>query len=145
MPPGGGLASLFRLAAVVATALMLVGLSAVSPAAIAYSLAVVGAEYVAGLVLRGRSLDLSAPLFAAGLYAAAELAYASLEARRPGGLGGHRFALAVGLVAAGGAALGYLLLVLALLPLSGSLVLTALGGAAAVVATGILGRLARRI
>ncbi len=137
--------SLFQLGAAAALVLMVVGLSALAPSAIAYSLGLVAAEYLAGLALQGVRLDLSAPLYAAGLYLAGELAYASLEARRPGGLGGLRFGLGVCLVAAAGASAGYLLVLLTLLPVAGGLVLTALGAAAAVGAAGLAGRLAHRV
>lgn len=141
----GGFESLFRLAGLLALALLLAGLSGLAPASIAVALALLAAEFLAGLAASGSTLDLASPVYAGGLFLCGELAYASLEAGRPGALGGRRLWPAVGLVLLAGLAAGYLLLVVALLPLPGGLALTALAGLGAVGLLGLAGRLAGRV
>lgn len=68
-------------AAVCATAVLLAALVLRWAMLVPAAVALVGAEYAALLGFEGEGLDLRAPLVAAALFAAAELAYWSLELR----------------------------------------------------------------
>jgi hypothetical protein len=100
-------------------------------------------EYLAALQLRSAGLDLTASAYAAAFFLCAEFGWLGLEARAGGALWPGR-ALAVGLLALGGAGLGTALLLAAALPLSGGPALTAAGVAAAVGVAACLAWLARR-
>lgn len=110
------------------------------------ALALVGAEYAAFLLLDRPELDLAAPLLAAALVLAAELAYAGLEppvVRAAAGqalLGAGRVAAR----AAGALAVGALVLAVASTEIRSGLALEVLGIAAAVAAVGVIAFLALR-
>ena len=113
------------------------------PGALAWAVGLLAIEYLATLKLRGAAVDVAAPAYSAALFLCAELGWLGLEARRGGRLWPGR-AMAVALLALGGAALGVLLLLLAAAPIAGGVVLTGLGVAAAVVIAACLAWLARR-
>ena len=103
--------------------------------------------YLASLYLGGRSLDVAAPALGAGLLLMVELGALSLELRGrvvvESGIILRRLALLAAL-ALGCALLGYLLMLLAELPLPGGVALTAVGLIAATGVIGIIAALARR-
>jgi hypothetical protein len=111
---------------------------------VAWALALLGAEYAAWLSLDGGPVDTRSPLYAAGLLLVAELAYDGLErglVRAPLDLVARRGAVLVSLVVAS-IALGALVLAVSAIPLGQSVVLTAVGVAAAAVALALVSRLA---
>jgi hypothetical protein len=137
---------------------LLLGLGAAGVAAIAagvvrfpsllpWGLALLGAEYACALAVAGRGVDGRAPLVAAGLVLAAELAYWSLEARtrvaEEPQLARRRLALIL-VVAAGSAAAAAAVVAAASLPYGGGLAWDALGVAAATAALATVAVLARR-
>lgn len=105
------------------------------------------AAYAISLSAGGQVVDSRAPLYAAGLLLAAELAYWSLERRSPGrdepGAIARRTAALLALVL-GSVGLGALLLATVELPAGGGLVLEAAGVAAATATLALLAALARR-
>jgi hypothetical protein len=112
--------------------------------AIAWGIAVLGAEYAVWLTLDVDSLNTRAPLVGAGLLLASELAYASLEpeiGRPEPEIFLRRLAVLAGLVL-GATAVGVLAIAVAAAPLSGGVGLTAGGVVAAVVALALIARLA---
>lgn len=113
------------------------------PGALAWALGILAIEYVISLELRGPTLDVAAPGYAAAFFLCAELGWLGLEARRGGRLWLGR-AVAVGVLALTGAALGSLLLVLAAVPLPGGAAVTGLGVAGAVGVAACLAWLAQR-
>jgi hypothetical protein len=115
------------------------------PSLLPLGLAGVGASYTLFLSLREGTVDSRSPLVAAAFFAAAELAFWSLERRA-----GYRRAsvlvrrlLLLGLGAFGAALLGALLLVLSA-GASGGVTLEAIGVLAAIVTLAIVTRLAVR-
>ena len=112
--------------------------------AIAWAVALLGAEYAVWLSLDVDSLNTRAPLVGAGLLLVAELAYGSLEpeiGRPEPEILLRRLALLAGLVL-GATAVGALAIAVAATPLSGGVALTAGGVVAAVVALGLIATLA---
>lgn len=109
-----------------------------------WALALLGADYALWLELGTHALDQRAPVVGAGLLLTAELAFDSLEPE----LGplvstpalARTIALAVVILASVG--IGALVLGAASLPVGGGIALTAVGVAAAVVAVGLISRLA---
>ena len=102
-------------------------------------------EYTAGLLARSAPVDLAAPLFGAGLLLVAELAYFSLELRRPmvdQDRGKAHRLLAIGALVGAAAVLGGLYEAAAILPLPGGIVLTVTGLVAALAGVAVLVRLA---
>ncbi|MDQ6772608.1 MAG: hypothetical protein M3024_06425 [Candidatus Dormibacteraeota bacterium] len=120
----------------VALGFQALGLSALWPAALLLATACLGLELTTALLLRGEGLDLLAPFFGAGLFAASELGWASLEPAA--GAGTVRPLATVLLLAGAGAAAGWALLALAALPLPGGEALTAVGVVAVMVAAAAL-------
>jgi hypothetical protein len=115
------------------------------PSVLPVGLAGVGAGYAIFLSLRAQTVDSRAPAVAAGFFAAAELAYWSIErveGRRDRWLAVRRLGL-LGASALGVALLGALLLVLTS-GVSGGVVLEAFGVLAAVITAAIITRLAAR-
>jgi hypothetical protein len=115
------------------------------PSVLPVGLAGVGAGYAIFLSLRAQTVDSRAPVVAAAFFAAAELAYWSverLEGRRDRWLAVRRLGL-LGASALGVALLGALLLVLTS-GVSGGVVLEAFGVLAAVITAAIITRLAAR-
>ena len=127
---------------VLALILLAVALALPWAQALPWALGLLAVEYLVSLVLRGAGPDLGAPAYAAGYFLCAELAWLGLEARSGRGLWPAR-ALAAGLLAAGGAALGTGLLLVDALPAPGGLLLTGAGVTAAVVLVACLAWLAR--
>lgn len=126
-------------------ALTAVALAARRPALLPFGLAGVGAGYAVFLGLRPQIADSRAPVVAAAFFAAAELAYWSVErveGRRDRALAVRRLGL-LGATTLGVALLGAFLLVLTS-GVSGGVVLEAIGVAAAVVTAAIVTRLAAR-
>jgi hypothetical protein len=122
--------------------LYLVALVAVWPGALTWALGLLAAEYLLALELRGAQLDLTAPAYAAALFLCAELGWLGLEARR-GGRPWLGRSFAIGVLTLLGAGLGWLLLLVAAIPLPGGALLTALGVAAAAAVAACLAWLAR--
>lgn len=113
------------------------------PGALPWAMGLLAVEYLVSLELRGPRLDPTAPAYAAAWFLNAELGWLGLEARR-GGRPSPTRVLAVGVVALAGAAMGVVLILVATLPLAGSLLWTGLGVLAAVAAVACLAWLARR-
>ena len=113
---------------------------------VAPALVLLGAEYAVYFAVRGDTVDVRAPLYAAAFLAVAELAFASLELRAghpEAGLTARRIAL-LALVALGAVVAGTIVLAAASAPLDGGVALEAVGVVAAVVLLVVLGRLAVR-
>jgi hypothetical protein len=114
------------------------------PVLVAWSVALLGAEYATWLALDGGATNTRAPLVAAGLVLVAELGY---EAQTPpaGEVDPEvllrRLVLLAGL-ALGAIALGAFVLGIASVPLSGGVALTAIGATAAVLALVVVWRIA---
>ena len=123
-----------------------VALSLRLTALITPALALLGAEYAALFVVRGDTIDVRAPLYAAGFLVVAELAFATLELRAgapEAGLVPRRAAMLVA-IAAGSVITGAVVLAAAAAPLEGGIALEAVGLVAAVVLLVALGRVAVR-
>jgi hypothetical protein len=115
------------------------------PVLLAWSLALLGAEYGIWLAQRGGSVDARAPLYAAGLLIVAELSYQGLE-RSPVGAEPELLArrgLQLVLMAVGTVAVGTVVLGAASIPIGGGAALTTAGVAALLLALALLARLAR--
>jgi hypothetical protein len=139
---GGALA----LVGAIAVAVLIAALLLRIPALIAPALALLGAEYAALFAVRGDTVDVRAPLYAAGFLVVAELAFAALELRAgtpEPGLVARRAALLVA-VALAGVAAGLVVLAAAAAPLDGGVGLEAVGIGASVVLVAALGRVAVR-
>jgi len=109
-----------------------------------WALVLLGANYAVWLALGTHALDQRIPIVGAGLLLTAELAFDSLEPEI-GKLTGapvleRAIVLVILLLGATGA--GALVLAAASVPLSGGVVITALGAVAAVLALGLIARLA---
>jgi hypothetical protein len=116
------------------------------PALVTSALALLGAEYAGLFLVRGATLDVRAPLYAAAFLVVAELAFAAVELRAgtpEPGLVARRAAVLVG-AAAAAVLVGLIVLAAAATPLDGGLGLEAVGIAAAVVLVAALGRAAAR-
>ena len=127
-----------------AVALLAVSLVARSATGVAWSLALLGAEYATWLVLGTDAVNTRAPLVGAGIFLAAELAYDAIEPPvAPPGLEIvlRRLVLLAGL-ALGAVGLGALVLGVTAVPLGGGVILTAVGVVAAVAAFVLIARLA---
>jgi len=112
----------------------------------AWALALLGAIYLLSLLLRGAALDEWAPLYAAGLLLTAELAYLSFELARPARFEAAFLARRLawsGLLVLVALALAAAVMLVAAVPVPGSLGLTALGVAAALAAVALVGARAR--
>jgi len=112
------------------------------PGGLPLAVALLALEYLAAVYLRGGGLDLLAPVYAAGLFACAELGWLALEAAagRPPWRGRG---VALALLAGAGFIAGLGLLAAALIPFPAGAPLTAAGAVAAVAAAAALGWLAR--
>ena len=119
----------------VAVALLAIGLVARAPTFVTAGLAFLGAEYAAVLAVESEPLDRRAPVFAAALFLAAELAWWSLELRAriaaEAGSNLRRLAYLLGLTA-GALALGAGVLALVDVIRVGGLAVELAGAAAAV-------------
>lgn len=134
-------------AAAFAVLVLAAGLLLRIPAAVPAAIVVVGLEYAAALAVQGDQLDPRAPVFAAALFAAAELGYWSLELRDvvadEAGAYLRRLGLLAGLTL-GALGLGQVLLALVDVSERGGIVLEAVGVVAAVAALAIVAVSARR-
>jgi len=117
------------------------------PAAVPTAVLVVGVEYAAVLAVQGDALDARAPVFAALLFAAAELGYWSLELRDAVADEAGAYLRRVGLLAGltlGALALGQLLLGVVDISERGGIAVEAIGVVAAVAALAIVALASRR-
>jgi hypothetical protein len=115
------------------------------PTPLAWSLALLGAEYGAWLTERGADVDTRAPLYAAGLLLVAELAFDGIERRvvpAEPELVARRGLQLAGL-GIGSIALGTVVLAAATIPLQGNVALTGVGVVAAIAAVTLVARLAK--
>jgi hypothetical protein len=113
---------------------------------VAPGVVVLGGAYAGLFLVREGSVDTRAPLYGAGFFLVAELAFSALELRAgtaERGLLGRRAALVIAL-AFGGIVLGAFTLAAASIPIEGGLALQAAGVAAAVALGVAIGRLAVR-
>jgi hypothetical protein len=129
---------------IVAIVVLSVGLALRRPALFFWSLALLGGNYALWLALGTHAIDQRAPIVGAGLLLTAELAFDSLEPEvgRPEATAVLARTIAVALTVLGGAGVGAVILAVSSIPLSGGVAVTALGAAAAVLALGLLMRLA---
>lgn len=135
------------IASVIALAVLAAGLVLNLPAAIPTAVGLLGAEYVAILGFETEALDARAPLVAAALLVAAELAYWSLELRIPvvdeAGTYLRRVAL-LALLALGVIGVGAVVLTLVEVVAAGGVAVDIVGAAAALVALALLALASRR-
>jgi hypothetical protein len=117
-------------------------LAGVWPGGLTVAIGLLAAEYLASLYLRGIRLDVVAPVYAATQFVCAELGWLAAE-ERGGGLGWLERWFGIAGLALAGAALGWVALIAATLPLAGGLAVTALGVLAALAAALGLAWLAR--
>lgn len=132
--------------AVVAICLMAVGLVGARSRALAWSLVLTAAEYALWLAAGARNTDAAAPIVAALMVAAAELAYESLALEEVDAIEGAVIVAVIGRVAVAaitGAAVGGLLLLIGGAKLSTGLGFEVVGLAAAATAMWLIARLAR--
>jgi hypothetical protein len=123
-----------------------IGLAARWSAALAFGLAVVGAEHAVRLATGLSRVDPWTPLYAAGFLLAAELAWWSIEPRVPAWAEYGTTARRLGVVVtacAGGAVLSALVVLAAGAPLHGGLALELVGVAAATAALVVVAAVAR--
>ena len=130
-----------------ALVLLAAGLTRTLTVGIPLAIALIGCEYVALIGFEADALDTSAPLVAGALVAVAELAYWSLELRRPvvdeAGTYLRRIALLAALVlGVVGLGVGVMTLVEAIA--AGGIAVDIFGAAAALAALALLARAARR-
>ncbi len=134
-------------AAVFAVVVLAAGLLLRIPASVPIAIVVVGVQYAGTLAAQGDALDARAPLYAAALFASAELGYWSLELRDAvsdeAGAYLRRLGLLSGLTL-GALALGQLLLALVDVSERGGIAIEAVGVVAAVAALGIVAVASRR-
>jgi hypothetical protein len=116
------------------------------PGLIAPALVLLGGEYAGLFLVREGAADVRAPLYGAGFFLVAELAFAALELRAgtPDPTIAARRAAIVAALALGGVVVGAVVLAAATVPLQGGLPLEAIGVTAAVGLLVLLGRLAVR-
>jgi hypothetical protein len=145
-PPvsAGKLAWLHAGISIAAIATLAVGLALRRPVLFFWSLVLLGGNYALWLALGTHSIDQRAPIVGAGLLLTAELAFDSLEPEvgRPEVTAVLARTIALTLTVLGAAGVGAVILAFSSVPLSGGVVITALGAAAAVLALGLLMRLA---
>jgi hypothetical protein len=143
-PLAGGGAGVLPLAMLGGVGLLLyaVALVGVWPGGLSGAIGLLAAEYLASLYLRGIRLDVVAPAYAAAQLVCAELGWLAAE-ERAGGLGWIARWFAIAGLALAAAALGWVVLIAATLPLAGGLAVTALGVVAALAAALGLAWLAR--
>ena len=113
--------------------------------AVPMAVVLVGGGWAAALLLEGEGVDGAAPLVAAGLFVAAELAYWATAGRAVAvdvGLVRRQAATVAG-IAGASVCLGTLLLLVGGASVRGGLPLEALGVAAAIAALAVVARLAR--
>ncbi len=128
---------------VVAIALLAIGLAFRRGALFVWCLLLLGGNYALWLALGTHAIDQRAPIIGAGLLLTAELAFDSLEPEvGPDATVVLARAIALALCVLGAAGVGAVILAVSSIPLSGGVVVTALGAAAAVLALGLLMRLA---
>jgi len=128
---------------VVAIALLAIGLAFRRAAPFLWCLLLLGGNYALWLALGTHAIDQRAPIIGAGLLLTAELAFDSLEPEvGPDATVVLARAIALALSVLGAAGVGAVILSVSSIPLSGGVVVTALGAAAAVLALGLLMRLA---
>jgi hypothetical protein len=143
IPPG-----LLAIGAALAVLLLALGVAGILPAAIGWVMGLIGIAYAVSLYAMAAPIDPLAPAVACGLLLVGELSYWSLELRRRAtgrALISIRRALSIaGLTAATGV-MGSLILLVASLPLVGSLLITMAGAAAALGAFALVMLLARRL
>jgi len=137
------LAWLYAGISVVAIALLDIGLAFRRAAPFFWCLLLLGGNYALWLALGTHAIDQRAPIIGAGLLLTAELAFDSLEPEvGPDATVVLARAIALALSVLGAAGVGAVILAVSSIPLSGGVVVTALGAAAAVLALGLLMRLA---
>lgn len=128
-------------------ALLALGLASRWPSALGLALAALGGEYAVLFAAEGGRLDRFVPVYAAGLFLVAELAFWSIERRVPAwsepSLLERRLAFLVGACVAA-ASVAALVTVLAAAGGGGGIVLEAVGVAAATASLGVLALLVRR-
>lgn len=128
-------------------ALLALGLASRWPSALGLALAALGGEYAVLFAAEGGRLDRFVPVYAAGLFLVAELAFWSIERRVPAwsepSLLERRLAFLVGACVAA-ASVAALVTVLAAAAGGGGIVLEAVGVAAATASLGVLALLVRR-
>jgi hypothetical protein len=127
--------------------LLLLGTAVGASDLAAAGIALGGAAYAFVLLVGEDGVDLRAPLIAAALVLAAELAYSALEppvAPAPAGIRAVR-ALRMALTATAAAGMGVLVLFASVAELGSAALLQAVGVLAAVAALGVLALLARRL
>jgi hypothetical protein len=133
---------------IAAVLILLVGLVARWPGAIAWTLALLGTAYAASVAVGpADTVDGAAPLYATGLLVVAELAYWSLElrgARREDARSIARRLAALGVLAFLSLVLGSLVVLATAVPIGGGLALDLVGVAAAASALAVVAVLARR-
>ena len=141
-------AELFVAAGLAVGFLLVTALAAAWAAGVAWTLALVAADYGVALAVRGDSaVDPAAPLYAAGLLVLAELGYWSVELRGPGRDESRVIArrlAAIGALAFLSVVLGVFVVVVTAVPLGGGLAWDVVGVVAATATLAILARLARR-
>ncbi len=130
--------------AVAALVTLAIGLVVRRAALLLWALVLLGGSYALWLGLGTHALDQRMPIVGAGLLLTAELAFESLEPEvgRPESTVVLARAIALVLLMLAAVAAGALVLVMASIPLSGGVVITALGAVAAVLALALIARLA---
>ncbi len=142
-----GLRSGNATAGVLAVLVLAGGLLLRIPASVPTAIVLVGIEYAATLAVEDSALDARAPVYAAALFAAAELGYWSLELRDAVADEAGSYLRRLGLLAGltlGALALGQLLLALVDVSERGGIAIEAVGVVAAVTALAIVALSARR-
>ena len=142
-----GLRSGNATAGVLAVLVLAGGLLLRIPASVPTAIVLVGIEYAATLAVEDSALDARAPVYAAALFAAAELGYWSLELRDAVADEPGLYLRPLGLLAGltlGALALGQLLLALVDVSERGGIAIEAVGVVAAVAALAIVALSGRR-
>ena len=130
--------------AVAAVAILVVGMVLRRATLFLWALVLLGGSYALWLALGTHALDQRMPIIGAGLLLTAELAFDSLEPEvgPPESTVVVARAVALVLLVFAAVAAGALVLLMAAVPLSGGVVVTALGAVAAVLALALITRLA---
>jgi hypothetical protein len=130
--------------AVAAVVVLLVGMVFRRATLLLWALVLLGGSYALWLALGTHALDQRMPVVGAGLLLTAELAFDSLEPEvgRPESTVVVARAIALVLLVLAAVGAGALVLLMAAVPLSGGVVVTALGAVAAVLALALIMRLA---